>query len=671
MKHAVKRSNSQWLSRCVGALALVVSSGIVSSCHKAGHSTNSGSLAALELLFAPDQPLVGDPNVFEIRVEASGGTFARGGDLPPAGEVIRVGALPVTNGARVSASLHRNKIDLKTKTHQCDATDPVDLRADVPASVQLSCLAVANADGAPTVRVFLKMASLEASLTQLDPALTFAGRDWTEPTLFAATGADGRRLSISSDTVGFDVHLAGDFGWRVSGPDALQRLLKGETLEMRAVTGTLIDVFPATATLSAPKGVRAWEREDGSLGALLSVQIKAGPEDTPIIDISASLLEEQSGQEFTLVSWNVENLFDQVDEDRNAGYGDYRINPNQSGQTSNWGAPVENGGSVQTWTDAKIAGIRKALLAVDPRGPAVVALTEIESRTSLEMLAASLQGFGYKTVQFSDWSGDIAPTAVGMGLISKFDLLDWSLIKVRIPPQNGRPDTENPRPILKVILDVHGHPMTVYVNHWKSKGGPESARMAYAQALQADIDALTAVNPRADWIIAGDLNSDYNERVILEPRHNDTGGITGINSILAAQGDELAVVRNLRPGIKYNLHYELDRSSRKTSWHQGFNWSSLDHIVVGPGVYDQVGLTYVDNSFQIAHRQMPELAFLFNEDGTTRRWRSRRNGLDTIHELGGFSDHAPLFARFRVAPTQSPSTILLFRPGRPDATDGL
>ena len=258
-----------------------------------------------------------------------------------------------------------------------------------------------------------------------------------------------------------------------------------------------------------------------------------------------------------------------------------------------------------------------------------------------------------------------------MGILSKFELIESSLIKVTVPPQNGRPDTENPRPILRAVLNVHGHPVTVYVNHWKSKGGPESARLAYAQALQADIESLTAENPRADWIIAGDLNSEYNERVIIEPRHNDTDGRTGINHVLNAQGDELAVARNLRPGLKYNLLYELDRSARRTSWHQGFNWSALDHIVVGPGVYDQLGLTYVDNSFQVGNRRMPELAFLFNEDGTPRRWRARRNGLQTVHELGGYSDHAPLFARFRVSPAQSSSTILLFRPGRPDATDSL
>src|SRR5690606_4281226 len=151
--------------------------------------------------------------------------------------------------------------------------------------------------------------------------------------------------------------------------------------------------------------------------------------------------------------------------------------------------------------------------------------------------------------------------------------------------------------------------------------------------------ALLANDPNADYIILGDLNSEYNETLVIEDRHNDTDGVTGINHVLKAQGDELAVLRG-EPRLKYNLHYELERSARRAAWHAGYDWSVLDHMIIGKGMYDSQGITYVDNSFSPAHAGMPRLSFLFNEDGTTRRWIQERRGPHTVHKVGGYSDHA-------------------------------
>jgi len=440
---------------------------------------------------------------------------------------------------------------------------------------------------------------------------------------------------------------------------------------MTAIGGSMIGIVPATATLTLPSGPAFYELADGSTPLMLSTKLTGGNDTDPDLADEAGLIEEAVGREFTVVSYNVENLFDQDDDERNAHYGDYRLTPNAAGKTSNYGELVTLDGQQMTWTDVKIAGIRRALLGIDAAGPEIIGLTEIESKLALEGQFNNLRDLGYQTVQFSEWSADMTPTAIGMGVISKFPMLAWSVIKVATPtPAPVQPaDSEAARPILRVTLDVHGQPLVVYVNHWKSKGGPESARIEYARALQADIDALLTENAKADYIVLGDMNSDYNENVIIEPFHNDSDGMTGLNDIIKAQGDELKVLRNESPALKYNLHYELDRSARKTAWHQGFNWSTLDNMVIGAGLYDQQGITYVDNSFQPSHYLLPRLSFLFKADGTTNRWRQRVSGNVTRHELGGFSDHGPIFARFRVAAVQSPGTIMLFKPGRPDATD--
>jgi len=637
---------------------------------------DGASLAAMELLFAPDQPLAGNPDVFEIQIETSAGvTHRRGGDLPASGNIVTVTNLPVDPAARVAASLHRSRINDATKTHICSAEDSVALVPGAPVSVAMSCMPVANADGAPGVRVFLKLVSVSVQMSQVDVNSILGARDWSAPLQFGAAGPDGRRMSLIQDRAGLTVQLPGTATWSISGSGHFARLAAGESLEMTTVGGQLLGVIPDTARLAMPQGLRFYETVGGDLAVVARITVRAGDDASPDVDMDAILLEEPAGSEFTVVSWNVENLFDQVDDDRNLGYGDYRIAPNNAGMSSNYGQPVEFGGVMTTWTAVKIAGVRNGLLGLDPAGPAIVALTEIESRVGLDGVAASLNsvlGEGtYQTVQFSDWPEADPKPAIGMGVISKFPMVSWALVPVeRAPVVAGQPgDPEITRPILKVVLQAGSGPLTVYVNHWKSKGGPESARIRYAAALESDITNLLSTDPRADYIVVGDLNSDYNERVIMEPRHNDTSGITGINDILRAQGDELAVARGSTLGLKYNLHYELNRSARETSWHQGFNWSSLDHMILGAGLYDQRGVTYVDNSFEIAQRRMPRVAFLFREDGTTYRWRQTRAGTVTTHAVGGYSDHAPLMLRLRIPTIASPAPITLFRPGRPDRTD--
>lgn len=635
---------------------------------------SDSDLSSLSLLFAPDQPLVGDPNVFEIQVTPSakpGFIVRRGGDLPTAGQTLTVSNLPIDAAAIVTASLHKNNIDTPTKTHRCTADAPVALVANQSASVALSCLAVANAD-APAIRVFLIVARLQATLTEVDAAALVAARDWAAPALFAVTTADGRRISMKQDRGGLTVHVAGDISYWNEAPNALGQLIAGQAVALSAISGSMIGIAPDAVTLTLPQGPRFYEQDDGSVALMLTVKLLGGDAADPDFAVDAGLIEEAAGREFTVVSYNVENLFDQVDDARNARYGDYRLAPNSSNQTSNYGQPVMVDGQQVTWTDVKIAGIRRALLGIDANGPEIIGLVEVESKIGLDGVFDSLSGLGYQTAQFSAWAADMTPTAVGMGLISKFPTLAWSVIKVANPtPAAGQPaDTEAPRPILRVTLDAYGQPLVVYVNHWKSKGGPESARIEYARALQADIDALLAQNAKADYIILGDMNSEYNEHVLIATDHNDADGMTGLNDVIQAQGDELKVLRNETPGLKYNLHYELDRSARQTAWHEGFNWSALDNMVISSGLYDQQGVTYVDNSFQPAHFFLPQLSFLFKADGTTKRWRQERvDPLTTRHELGGFSDHAPIFARFRVSNVQSPATIFLFKPSRPDATD--
>ena len=510
--------------------------------------------------------------------------------------------------------------------------------------------------------------------------------------LFSHTDAEGHRLSLIVDTTGITLHEAGDISysaiWSPGSKNPLERLLAGEDV-------------PVTAT----RGHEYGEREnDGVLrlrnraheGCSNDVLVQgAGISNQPLpielitesgaIAFSADLKPETAGHEFTIVSYNVENFFDQVDEDRNEDYGDYRLRKNPKGQWSNYGEKVQYEGRSMSFTEAKAQNIRKALLAISPEGPEIAGLVEVESKDSLDILLQATKDLGYKYAQFSDWPTHSPRPAMGMGVLSKFPISSWSLVTPNFQKKmesedlsvanslgqqgNKKSRNDTPRSILKVTINVYGHPLLVYVNHWKSKAGPESLRKAYAEALEKDLEKALKENPRTDFVLLGDFNSEYNEAVILTDEHNDTNGTTGINHVLKSQGDELAVATARTPFIKYDLHYELEPNRRRSAWHPGFNWSSLDHIIIGPGLYDHKGLTYVDGSFDIARPEHPSVEMLFDHQGRTKRWMARREGPFTRHSIGGFSDHLPLYARFRIAPEQNNSIIRLPDAGKPDADD--
>ncbi len=632
--------------------------------HGLGELPTSG----LSMLFAPGEELLGNPNIYEVIVTPIGkAPIARAGDIPGPNQLVTIDRLPAAATATVTAGLYKDKLNWDAKTHTCKADAELTLVAGETASLALSCLPIANAEGLSPVQVFVKVAKASLDLTQGSVDAALGVRDWKQPSLFAFNDAKGRRISMKQDAAGLTLHVGGEVTYYL-GTDAsktknpVELLISGETLTLQAAAGRLLEAAPEDATLSLSSRPLLWEEQDGQMKVMMPLKLANA---TGTITAEGRLLEEPADAEFTVMSYNVENLFDQKDDERNKGYGDYRIAPNAAGQFSNWGQPVEFKGRTMSWTEAKSLTIRDTVTAAVPNGPEILGLIEVESAEALSVLFESVKDLGYVSQQFSQWAPDMGETAIGMAVIAKFPIASWSVLKVATPPGTN---PEPSRPILKVTLTVRGMPLTVYVNHWKSKGGPESHRKLYAEALEADIAATLVTTPKYDYIVLGDLNSEYNEKVIIEAEHNDTDRTTGINDVLHAQGDETAVAKN-QPGLKYNLHYELDRAARATAWYPQFGWNSLDHMIIGSGLYDRTGASYVDNSFQATNAKMLGVGALFQANGGTNRWKQVRVNKETRHELGGRADHLPIFARFLVMPRQSPAPIPMLDPSRPDASD--
>ena len=325
---------------------------------------------------------------------------------------------------------------------------------------------------------------------------------------------------------------------------------------------------------------------------------------------------------FKVVTYNVENLFDLT----MAGteYPEYIPNTDYG------------------WTK-DIARIKYSNIArvIKDLGADVVALQEVESKEALISLRNRLKELGVDYPYFE--IADSKDTPVNCAVLSKFPIVEKKDIQV---------NNESARDILKVNLDVDGNPFIVFVNHWKSKRGPESMRIAYAKTLKGEIDKL---KEDTDFVLVGDFNSNYNEYKTFRnsSKLNDTGGIAGINHILRTIEDsemvnEKILTKQAENDFLYNLWLEIDKLRR---WSYNFfgNKNSPDNIIVSKGLYDNQGISYIDNSFDKFH---PDY---LSKGNAVYRWQRAESG--TGRHLGkGYSDHLPIFAYFSTGPFRFKST---------------
>jgi len=192
--------------------------------------------------------------------------------------------------------------------------------------------------------------------------------------------------------------------------------------------------------------------------------------------------------------------------------------------------------------------------------------------------------------------------------------------------------TLNARAILEVEVEVDGARLYLFNNHWKSGAGSfaeEQTRIANAQTLRDRLDEILAEDPNADIIVAGDFNSQHNQK-----QRYPQMSVTALNDVLGSQGDELAI-RHRWPRALYNLWFELPPEERASDAYQG-EWGTLMQMLLTCGLYDYRGVQYVDNSFGVAKLSGVNVS----DNGLPKRWSFEGSG------GSGYSDHFPIYAKF-------------------------
>lgn len=242
--------------------------------------------------------------------------------------------------------------------------------------------------------------------------------------------------------------------------------------------------------------------------------------------------------------------------------------------------------------------------------PDLVALCEVENDSVLNDICGRslLRNARYKYVATD------SPDPRGVDVALLYSPYSFQLIchhPLRVVPL---PDMHPTRDILYVCGRlITGDTLHVYVVHAPSRSGGErvtrSHRLQVARRLTQSIDSLSSVSQQALVMVAGDFN--------------DFGSAPSLKML------EEAGLREVSRGARGG------NGAEATYRHQG-EWNMLDHIFASPTLADRV-----------EGCQIFDAPFLLEPDETYGGVKPRRTYLGPRY-LGGFSDHLPLVARFRL-----------------------
>lgn len=362
--------------------------------------------------------------------------------------------------------------------------------------------------------------------------------------------------------------------------------------------------------------------------------------------------QNSATEEYTLVTYNIENLFD---ADGVAIFDDYK--------------PADNEGNPLYTKEDVLTKIQNAIRVLkeynDGKGPDIIAMVELESdftpgdnpspkeflEVYKETALENMLGDG-----FNETIADLPSHLLMLKGMTDAGMWEYNLeVGKSELDSEGEPQTvqktvtysrfpinqektkihplHRARPILETWLNVNGNELVVFNNHWKSGASSaemENIRIQNAEVLRSRLEELLGDNPNLDIILAGDFNSDYNQK------HRYQFEKTAVNDVLGSTGDEQKVAEGTTDYV-FNLWYDYPMYKRGSDTYRGL-WGTLMQIMITSGMYDSEGLQYVDNSIEVG-----DFGFnTYSTSGQPKRWSSAFAG-------SGYSDHLPVSMKFKVA----------------------
>jgi len=301
-----------------------------------------------------------------------------------------------------------------------------------------------------------------------------------------------------------------------------------------------------------------------------------------------------------LAFWNVENLFDTVDDPDVEGDEEFTpAGPNR------WTAERQN---------IKLGNLATVISRMhDGRGPDVLGLAEIENRDVVEALIQRLEPLGrqYKIVHKDSPSG----RGIDCALIYDANVFNLESSEFHFVP------AEDTRDIVEAKLVHNGLPISVFVNHWPSRSHDPSFRMKAAQVLAGRIAQILKDDPAADIIAMGDFN-DYPDDPSI------TQGLNATWDPAIIDGNPL-----------FNTSYAETPDASTGTYVYNDQWGILDQMIVSPGMLQPGGVSWSLGSTMpvvLADDQM------FKPRGKNAIPRPSRSYTKSTFHKNGYSDHMPI-----------------------------
>jgi endonuclease/exonuclease/phosphatase family metal-dependent hydrolase len=361
--------------------------------------------------------------------------------------------------------------------------------------------------------------------------------------------------------------------------------------------------------------------------------------------------------EISLVSWNLQALFDEKDDGWE--YEEYR-------DGSGWSEEKFKG---------RLSNVARAIHSMGQGSPDIIAFIEVENRAILEKLATEYLGDeGYKHCFFAGNAG----YSLGVGLLSKYPLKKSVAHSINISGE------VIPRPIAEVTLEVNGKSIVLFICHWKSKLGGEAEteklRREAASVILRRHREILSVAPNTPIVVLGDLNENYDEYYrtggslicalmpddpeaarlagyALKEKDDDVPNGDGDSAVSAAEEEDLAkaedqdflIISFEKPPISSfyqnctGVFYSpwADELQNGTYFYDGA-WETIDHILLNKNFFSsKENIDMPASGWQFDNCFVMDAEPFTNSRGEPDSYNPRTGS--------GLSDHLPLLLRMKVA----------------------
>ncbi len=322
------------------------------------------------------------------------------------------------------------------------------------------------------------------------------------------------------------------------------------------------------------------------------------------------IIEPIPAEEFRIGFYNVENLFDTID---NKDKFDEEFTPQ----------------SKKKWNTEryykKLNDLAKIVDAIEY--PAILGLCEVENKLVLEDFIGetSLRDHRYTFVHFE------SPDARGIDVAllyqrKLFTVLNKEKITIDFPKSIVGDKPYSTRDILHVEgIFNNRDTLHLYVNHFPSRRGgleeSEPKRIYVAQQLRKSVDQVFSNNNNANIIIMGDFNDETNNNSIMKTLNAKP------------------VLHNIAFTDLVNCSAGADAEGKGTYNYRG-NWNMLDQMIVSGNLFNK------ESKIQTGEFGMfQEEWMMFKSD--KYGWTPNRT-YGGPNYYGGYSDHLPVYLGIKI-----------------------